>query len=98
MSNDCATAFARPASRDAIATTRELALACVAGITFVTPMFAVLRMPQRIGVEWLIEKNLPQKGLGNREQGKKRGRCAAHLAAHEKGRENRSNPPGGDVG
>jgi len=47
MPRPAATARARSASREAIAVTAHRRACCMAGITLVVPMFAVLKMPQR---------------------------------------------------
>jgi hypothetical protein len=49
MPSACAAAWARVRSRDAIATIRQCALCCIAGITFCMAILAVPITPKRTG-------------------------------------------------
>src|SRR5262249_40040537 len=49
MPSEAAAADAFARSREAMATTRDEALRCIAGITFASAMFAAPRIPQRTG-------------------------------------------------
>src|SRR5215208_1677626 len=61
---------ARSASREAMATTRDLWLRCIAGITFLTAMSAAPRTPQRTGA--VPPAPLSAPGTLGRRRGRRR--------------------------